>query len=67
MAAATLMIVGGEDYQVIELNRAAAAHMRCDPVLKIVQGATHLFEEPGTLETVVALAIDWFQQTLQDR
>lgn len=66
VAAATLMIVGGEDYQVIELNRAAAANMRCDPELKIVPGATHLFEEPGTLESVVALAIDWFQQTLRD-
>lgn len=64
--AATLMIVGGEDYQVIELNREAAARMRCDPQLRIVPGATHLFEEPGTLESVVALAIDWFQQTLQD-
>jgi putative phosphoribosyl transferase len=64
--AATLMIVGGEDYQVIELNRAAAANMRCGPELKIVPGATHLFEEPGTLESVVALAIDWFQQTLRD-
>ena len=64
--AATLLIVGGEDYQVIELNRAAAAHMRCGPRLEIVPGATHLFEEPGTLESVVALAIGWFQQTLGD-
>jgi len=64
--AATLLIVGGEDFQVIELNRAAAARMRCDPQLQIVPGATHLFEEPGTLESVVTLAIDWFQQTLRD-
>ena len=64
--AATLMIVGGEDFQVIELNRAAAARMRCDPTLEIVPGATHLFEEPGTLEQVIALAIDWFHQTLRD-
>ena len=66
VAAATLMIVGGEDYQVIELNRAAAAQMRCDPRLEIVPGATHLFEEPGTLEQVIGLAIDWFRQTLRD-
>ncbi|WP_226702207.1 dienelactone hydrolase family protein [Microbulbifer elongatus] len=66
VVAPTLLIVGGEDYQVIELNRAAAARMQCDPQLHLVPGATHLFEEPGTLESVVALAIYWFQQTLRD-
>lgn len=65
VSAATLLIVGGEDTQVIELNRAAAARMRCDPEVQIVPGATHLFEEPGTLETVVSLAIDWFRQALR--
>ncbi|WP_193163527.1 dienelactone hydrolase family protein [Microbulbifer hainanensis] len=62
--APTLLVVGGEDHQVIELNRAAAARMQCDPQLQIIPGATHLFEEPGTLDRVVDLAIDWFQQHL---
>ena len=62
--APTLLVVGGEDHQVIELNRAAAARMRCEPQLQIIPGATHLFEEPGTLDRVVDLAIDWFQQHL---
>ncbi|MFC6633943.1 dienelactone hydrolase family protein [Microbulbifer taiwanensis] len=65
--APTLLIVGGDDTQVIELNEEAAAHMerlRLDgqgPQLEIVPGATHLFEEPGTLDQVVRLAIDWFR------
>jgi putative phosphoribosyl transferase len=56
----TLLIVGGHDYQVIELNREARAQMRCPTELDIVAGATHLFEEPGTLEQVVELASGWF-------
>lgn len=70
--APTLLVVGGEDYQVIELNRRAAAKMdwlSCNaegPKLEIVPGATHLFEEPGTLEEVVRLAIGWFQRYLID-
>ncbi|WP_323846060.1 dienelactone hydrolase family protein [Microbulbifer magnicolonia] len=59
--APTLLIVGGDDIQVIELNEAAAAQMVNSPQLEIVPGATHLFEEPGTLEQVVHLAIDWFK------
>lgn len=58
--APTLLIVGGDDTQVIELNKEAAALMVNAPRLEIVRGATHLFEEPGTLEQVVRLAIDWF-------
>jgi len=60
VTAPTLLLVGGEDFEVIELNRAAKAHMRCDCEMAIVPGATHLFEEPGTLETVAAAARDWF-------
>jgi putative phosphoribosyl transferase len=56
----TLLIVGGLDEQVIELNRAALARLRCEKQLVIVPGATHLFEEPGTLEQVAMLARDWF-------
>ncbi|WP_161996875.1 dienelactone hydrolase family protein, partial [Rhodococcus sp. YH1] len=58
--APTLMLVGGLDRMVIELNRQAAAAMRCEHELRIVRGATHLFEEPGTLEVVAQQARDWF-------
>lgn len=60
VAAPTLLIVGGEDHQVIDLNRAAAALLRAPHALQIVPGATHLFAEPGALEGVAALARDWF-------
>jgi len=55
-----LLIVGSLDYTVIDLNRAAAKQLVCKHRLEIVPGATHLFEEPGTLEKVVELAGDWF-------
>src|SRR5947207_4222631 len=60
----TLLIVGGLDYPVIEMNRAALARLHCEKEMKIVPGATHLFEEPGTLEQVADLAGDWFQRQL---
>jgi putative phosphoribosyl transferase len=60
----TLLIVGGLDYPVIEMNEEALAQMRCEKELKIVPGATHLFEEPGTLEQVAGLAAEWFQTHL---
>src|SRR6267378_1953722 len=63
--AATLLIVGGLDYPVIEMNKAAFALLRCEKELKIIPGATHLFEEPGTLEEVARLAADWFQRHLR--
>jgi dienelactone hydrolase len=58
--APTLLIVGGFDTQVIELNRQAQAQLNIENSLDIVPGATHLFEEPGTLEQVADLAINWF-------
>lgn len=58
--APTLLIVGGHDELVIELNRRAARQLRCEHHLAIVAGATHLFEEAGTLEAVASLAQDWF-------
>ena len=58
--APTLLIVGGNDDIVIELNEMARDQMRCEVKLEIVPGATHLFEEPGTLEKVATLASDWF-------
>jgi pimeloyl-ACP methyl ester carboxylesterase len=60
----TLLIVGGLDYPVIEMNEEALARLRCEKELKIVPGATHLFEEPGTLEQVAGLAAEWFQTHL---
>jgi putative phosphoribosyl transferase len=62
--APTLLIVGGRDYGVIELNERAYNLLRCRKSLKIVPRATHLFEEPGTLEEVAALASDWFLRHL---
>src|SRR5881394_2709965 len=58
--APTLLIVGGNDDIVIELNEQARDRMRCEVKLEIIPGATHLFEEPGTLEKVAELASDWF-------
>jgi putative phosphoribosyl transferase len=58
--APTLLIVGGDDDIVIELNEQARDRMRCEVKLEIIPGATHLFEEPGTLEKVATLASDWF-------
>ncbi len=58
--APTLLVVGGNDDIVIELNEQARDRMRCEAKLEIVPGATHLFEEPGTLDKVAQLASDWF-------
>ncbi|MDP8923605.1 MAG: dienelactone hydrolase family protein [Chloroflexota bacterium] len=62
--APTLLIVGGNDVPVIEMNRAALDALRCEARLEIVPGGTHLFEEPGTLEQVAELATGWFQRHL---
>lgn len=58
--APTLLIVGGNDLVVIDLNKAALAQLRCEKQLVIIPGATHLFEEPGALDAVARLAGDWF-------
>jgi putative phosphoribosyl transferase len=60
----TLLIVGGNDFEVVELNRRALALLRCEKQLEIVPGATHLFEEPGALEEVARLAREWFERYL---
>jgi dienelactone hydrolase len=62
--AATLLIVGGADREVLELNRQALAQLRCEARLDVVPHATHLFEEPGTLEKVGSLAAEWFARYL---
>jgi putative phosphoribosyl transferase len=58
--ASTLLIVGGEDQVVIELNEQARVQMKCECKIEIVPGATHLFEEPGALERVAKVAAEWF-------
>ena len=63
--APTLLIVGGRDEAVIQMNQDAMEQMRGEVELEIVPGATHLFEEPGTLERVAALAADWFTRHLK--
>ena len=57
--APTLLLVGGDDREVLELNRAAAARLTAEHEVSVVPGATHLFEEPGTLDRVVELSIAW--------
>lgn len=64
--APTLLIVGGHDLPVIEMNREAYARLACEKRMEIVPGATHLFEEPGTLERVAELATAWFIRHLGD-
>lgn len=60
----TLLIVGAEDDEVLALNRASSGLLTCEQQLAVVQGATHLFEESGALETVAKLSADWFRQHL---
>jgi putative phosphoribosyl transferase len=62
--APTLLIVGGADPMVLDLNREAMALMRCEKQLQMIPGAGHLFEEPGALQKVAALARDWFLEKL---
>jgi pimeloyl-ACP methyl ester carboxylesterase len=63
--APTLLIVGSLDHQVLELNRKALERLNSEKKLEIVKGATHLFEEPGTMEEVCALAASWFKNHMQ--
>ena len=60
VTAATLLIVGEDDTQVIQLNEEAYGRLRCEKALRLVPGASHLFEEPGTLEQAAAQAVEWF-------
>lgn len=63
--APTLLIVGGQDTQVLAWNRQAGAAMRCTHEMAVIPGATHLFEEPGTLAAAAQMATDWFTQWLR--
>lgn len=66
VAAPTLLIVGSIDQAVLDLNEETRLQLRCECDLQLVAGATHLFEEPGTLETAARLARDWFLDHLPD-
>ena len=67
VTAPTLLIVGGRDTEVIDMNRRAMTHMRGDVAVEIVPGATHLFEESGTLELVAEIAGEFFHRRLRSR
>ncbi len=58
--APTLLVVGGDDVEVLSLNRLALQRLRCQKRLDVVPGASHLFEEPGTLDAAADLAAGWF-------
>jgi fermentation-respiration switch protein FrsA (DUF1100 family) len=64
VTAPTLLIVGGADYGVIELNQQAEMLLNCEKKLMLIPGATHLFEEPGTLQQAASTAADWFARYL---
>lgn len=64
VTAPTLLIVGGADYGVIELNQHAGSLLACETKLVLIPGATHLFEEPGTLQQAAGAAADWFARYL---
>jgi putative phosphoribosyl transferase len=66
VTAPTLLIVGSLDELVIQMNEDAYGQLRCEKQLRIVPGATHLFEEPGTLEEVTRLATEWFTRYLTE-
>ena len=65
VTAPTLLLVGGEDHEVLELNRRALAELECEKQLEVVPGATHLFDEPGTLDEAARLSAEWFARHLQ--
>ena len=64
VGAATLLIVGGLDFDVLQLNKKAYGQLECEKKLEVVEGATHLFEEPGKMEIVSELAANWFEKYL---
>ncbi|MFU8868351.1 hypothetical protein [Natronococcus sp.] len=64
VAAATLFLVGGDDHPVLEWNEAASERLSCEKSLEVVDGASHLFEEPGALEAVADAAAEWFAEKL---
>ncbi|MCF6201747.1 MAG: hypothetical protein L3J42_06460 [Hydrogenimonas sp.] len=65
MKAPTLLIVGENDFGVIELNEAVYDRLRCEKRLVLIPGATHLFEEPGTPQKAALIAKEWFVEHIQ--
>jgi pimeloyl-ACP methyl ester carboxylesterase len=65
--APTLLLVGGDDSEVLELNEEALEQLRATRGMRVIPGATHLFEEPGALEQVASLAAEWFVRHLGER
>jgi putative phosphoribosyl transferase len=65
--APTLLVVGGADQQVLELNRDAAARLTAEHEIAVVPGATHLFAEPGALEQVIDRTVDWLNRRLRSQ
>ena len=66
MRCPTLLVVGGDDLQVLDLNVEAARQMTAPVTLHVVEGATHLFEEPGALDEVTDVATAWFREQLAE-
>ncbi len=64
VSAPVLLVVGGDDRQVLALNREAAGRLTAAHEVRVIPGATHLFEEPGALDQVARLAADWFTRHL---
>jgi putative phosphoribosyl transferase len=64
VTSSTLLIVGGDDHIVIQMNEQALRALQCEKQLRIIPGASHLFEEPGTLDAAARLAADWFVEHL---
>jgi putative phosphoribosyl transferase len=67
VTAPTLLLVGSADEVVVELNEQAFAQLRCEKEMKLIPGATHLFEEPGALDQVAELAAQWFMDHMKER
>ena len=63
--APTLLVVGGNDAIIIKINKETMKQLNSEKKLEIVSGASHLFEEPGTLEEVAELAVEWFKEHLE--
>ena len=64
VAAPTLLVVGSFDYDVLRLNKKVYEELQCEKKLEVVEGATHLFQEPGKMEIVAELAANWFEKYL---
>jgi alpha-beta hydrolase superfamily lysophospholipase len=67
VATPTLLLVGSADRVVVDLNQRAFEQLQCEKEIKLIEGATHLFEEPGALDQVAELAAQWFMDHMRER